>query len=114
MDIVSFNGMPINAVNIVNNVLVRCNVAIPGCSQSATAAAQNLSVLALIFTIPAGGTSIQVAWSGPFTYVAPTPLPGALPLFAAGMGFMGFFYRRHRRRGSRRPAGYLVARPIPN
>jgi hypothetical protein len=71
-----------------------------GCTQSATTASQSLTTLALIFTIPVGDTSIQVAWSGPFTYMAPTPLPAALPLFAGGIGFMSFVYRWRRKRGA--------------
>jgi hypothetical protein len=96
-DTVSFNGSPITAVDIVNNVLVQCNVAVAGCTQSATTASQTLTTLALIFTVPAGDTSIQVAWSGPFTYMAPTPLPATLPLFAGGIAFMSFICRWRRR-----------------
>jgi hypothetical protein len=109
-DIVNFTGNPIISVDISSDVLVQCNVATVGCTEAAAAAAQTLQTLALIFTIPAGDTSIQVAWSGPFTYAAPTPLPAALPLFAGGIGFLSLIYRSRRRRG----ADHWVARLIPN
>jgi hypothetical protein len=43
-----------------------------------------------------GATGIQVAWTIPFAY--DSPLPAALPLFATGLGVMGFLARRRKRK----------------
>ena len=57
----------------------------------------------LTYGIPSGDSSIQLAWYGPYDYVAPTPLPAALPLFATGLGVMGLFgWRRKRKAAGRR------------
>jgi hypothetical protein len=44
------------------------------------------------------GFSIQLSGTGTLTSVSPVPLPSALPLFAAGLGIMGLFIRRRKRR----------------
>ena len=47
----------------------------------------------LSFTVQAGD-SIQLAWTEPYSYAAPTPLPAALPLFATGLGGLGLLFWR--------------------
>lgn len=45
-------------------------------------------VVDLTFTIPDGDTSIQVAWTGPFDYLA-APLPDSILLFMSGLVLIG-------------------------
>ena len=75
---------PITSIleNGVSDVLVQCNVAVVGCSASVAAAEADLITDVLSFTIPSGATGIQVAWTSPFVYMAPTPLPASLPMLA--------------------------------
>jgi hypothetical protein len=71
--------------NGVSDVLVQCNVAAVGCSAAVAAAEADVITDVLSFTIPSGATGIQVAWTSPFVYVAPTPVPAALPMLAVGV-----------------------------
>lgn len=59
-------------------------------------------VIPLTFTIPAGDTGVQLAFTDPFTYMpSSTPIPAALPLFATGLGAMGLCgWRRRRKNGA--------------
>lgn len=62
-------------------------------------------------TIQFIGTYSQISWTNPtyewwygFTVGAPTPLPAALPLFASGLGALGFLGWRRKRRAAARAA----------
>jgi hypothetical protein len=62
-------------------------------------AAGNMSVTNnLTYTIPNGAESIQLAWAGAYSYEPPAPLPAALPLFATGLGALGLFGWRRKRK----------------
>jgi hypothetical protein len=52
----------------------------------------------LIFTIPNGDDGIQLAFTDPYTYSPPTPIPATLPLFATGLGAMGLLGWRRKRK----------------
>jgi hypothetical protein len=71
--------------NGVSDVLVQCNVAALGCSASVAAAEADVITDVLSFTIPSGATGVQVAWTSPYVYMAPTPIPPALPMLAVGI-----------------------------
>jgi hypothetical protein len=78
---------PITSIqeNAVSDVLVQCNVAAVGCSAAVAAAEANVITDVLSFTIPLGATGVQIAWTSPFVYIAPTPLPAALPMLTVGV-----------------------------
>ena len=64
------------------------------------------TLVSLVFTIPADAFGIQIEWGLVSTnlwgtgavYTAPTPLPGALPLFATCLGVLGLLAWRRRKR----------------
>lgn len=78
---------PITSIleNGVSDVLVQCNVALVGCSAAVAAAEAEVITDVLSFSIPSGATGVQVAWTSPFVYMAPTPIPAALPILAVGV-----------------------------
>jgi hypothetical protein len=88
------------AENGASNVLVQCNVTAAGCSASVAAAMTAITTVALTFTLPSGATGIQVAWTSPYTYVSPVPMPAALPLFATGLGVLGLLGWRRKRKAA--------------
>lgn len=85
------------AENGVSNLLVQCNVTAVGCSSSVAAAMAAITTVALTFTLPSGATGIQVAWTSPYTYVSPVPIPAAFPLFAGGLVALGLLGWRRKR-----------------
>ncbi len=74
-----------------------CDQADTSCNASA---ANAMALIDLIYGVPNGASSIQLAWAGSYAYVAPTPLPAALPLFATGLGVMGLFGWRRKRKNN--------------
>ena len=57
--------------------------------------------VAAFFTIPAGANGIQLEWDSHVSFSEPftvTPLPAALPLFATGLGALGLFSWRRKRK----------------
>ena len=68
-------------------------------SCSLTAAGFNPILETLSYVAPDGATDIQLAWVGPYDYDPPaTPVPTTLPLFATGLGVMGLFGWRRKRK----------------
>jgi choice-of-anchor C domain-containing protein len=64
-------------------------------------ATDSSALLSFVSTVTSGGTNDNPAAFGPaldnVSIVATTPLPAALPLFASGLGLLGFLrYRRQR------------------
>jgi hypothetical protein len=88
-------------VDIFSEVLVQCNLSQDiGCGQLVASAAATILTVPLVFTLGPGTTSIQVFWSGPYTYVSPVPLPAALPFFATGLGALGLLGWRRKRKNT--------------
>jgi len=52
----------------------------------------------LEYIIPAGASSIQLAWVGDYEYAPPTPLPAAFPLFVSGLGALCLLAKRRKRK----------------
>jgi hypothetical protein len=79
-----------------------CNIfySSPGCFTELQNLLPSSVVVSLLFTLPPGATGIQVAWTAPYSYFAPTPLPAALPLFATGLGVMGLLGWHRKRKNN--------------
>ncbi len=99
---VYFYGGPYGAVSpptsleVPGGVLDQCLLAeIAGCTAILET---TYTTTSLDFTIPSGATSVQLAWTDPSEYVAPTPLPAAFPLFATGLGALGLLGWRRKRK----------------
>ena len=82
------------------------NISTTFCDQSAVscnATAQNASItFDLIYTIPANDSNIQLAWVGPYSYVAPVPEPSTWAMMI--LGFLGLGFMAYRKKGNLRLA----------
>ena len=100
LEVLFYDGTVVQPMSIsLGSVLDQCAITNASeCNQLASIA----TLISLDFTIPAGATAIQLAWTDPSTYTAVTPLPGALPLFSGGILLLGFV-GRHKKKRARNP-----------
>jgi PEP-CTERM motif len=80
------------------NIVAECPESGPGAAQCSATSAAFTVLYSLVYTIPDGASSIQIAWSGAFDYIPPVPLPATLPLFASGLGALGLLGWRRKRK----------------
>jgi hypothetical protein len=84
LGVTSINGTPIPPF-----YMSRCTYNDTACI---IAQASNTLTSDLIYLIPPGDTSIQLAWLGPYDYDPPqAPTPDTLTLFATGLAALGLF-----------------------
>lgn len=70
-----------------------------GTPVSFTSANDNLlDITGTVFTFQEDGSSDPQFYVSGLAYLTPTPIPGALPLFAGGLGMLGFFGRRKKQK----------------
>lgn len=92
-----------------------CNALAPGSTcpslaQAAWNAAEASPItMGLDFTVGTGELDIQMEWA--FADYTATPLPATLPLFATGLGALGLFGWRRKRKAAAQVAAYSWPRP---